>query len=100
MTTTNNVNRNAAGSHVLQVKEQIKVEISGYELPTELCCDSLNILLLGPAGAGKSSFFNTVNSVYKGHVTGQAVTGSAPEGVATKVQNNILLINFISQRGK
>ena len=69
----------------VQEKEKIKEDISGYKLPAELCCDSLNILLLGPAGAGKSSFFNTVNSVYKGHVTGQAITGPAEGGVTTKV---------------
>uniref|UniRef100_A0A8D0KLZ3 TLDc domain-containing protein n=1 Tax=Salvator merianae TaxID=96440 RepID=A0A8D0KLZ3_SALMN len=33
------------------------------------------VLFLGPIGAGKSSFFNSVNSVFRGYVTSQALTG-------------------------
>lgn len=38
------------------------------------------ILLLGPIGAGKSSFFNSVKSVFRGHVTYQALVGSDTTG--------------------
>ncbi|KAM8791749.1 interferon-induced protein 44-like [Rhynchonycteris naso] len=36
----------------------------------------VRILLLGPVGSGKSSFFNSVKSVFHGHVTRQAAVGS------------------------
>ncbi|XP_076976628.1 interferon-induced protein 44 [Tamandua tetradactyla] len=35
----------------------------------------VRILLLGPIGAGKSSFFNSVKSVFRGYVTNQALVG-------------------------
>lgn len=35
-----------------------------------------NILLIGQIGAGKSSFFNTVNSVFRGKMTSKARCGS------------------------
>lgn len=36
----------------------------------------IRILLLGPVGSGKSSFFNSVKSIFQGHVTRQATVGS------------------------
>lgn len=36
----------------------------------------IRILLLGPVGSGKSSFFNSVKSIFHGHVTRQATVGS------------------------
>ncbi|XP_034509640.1 interferon-induced protein 44 isoform X3 [Ailuropoda melanoleuca] len=44
----------------------------------------IRILLLGPTGAGKSSFFNSVKSVFRGHVTHQALVGSDTTGVSDK----------------
>lgn len=37
----------------------------------------VNILLLGPVGAGKSSFFNTLNSFFRGRLAIQARAGSS-----------------------
>ncbi|XP_048120894.1 interferon-induced protein 44-like [Alosa alosa] len=42
------------------------------------------ILLVGQVGAGKSSFFNSVSSVFKGHVTSQANTGTAGTSLTTQ----------------
>uniref|UniRef100_A0A8C0CWV5 Interferon induced protein 44 like n=1 Tax=Balaenoptera musculus TaxID=9771 RepID=A0A8C0CWV5_BALMU len=36
----------------------------------------IRILLLGPVGSGKSSFFNSVKSIFHGHLTHQAIVGS------------------------
>ncbi|RXM31429.1 hypothetical protein EOD39_7006 [Acipenser ruthenus] len=44
----------------------------------------LRVLLVGPVGAGKSSFFNSVNSVFRGHVTNQAPAGSSATSLTTK----------------
>uniref|UniRef100_A0A8C1X1Y5 TLDc domain-containing protein n=1 Tax=Cyprinus carpio TaxID=7962 RepID=A0A8C1X1Y5_CYPCA len=41
-------------------------------------------LLVGPVGAGKSSFFNSINSVFKGYVSMQANTGTAGTSLTTQ----------------
>ncbi|KAK2835316.1 hypothetical protein Q5P01_015800 [Channa striata] len=42
------------------------------------------VLLIGPVGAGKSSFFNSINSVFRGHVTSQAIAGCSSTSLTTK----------------
>ncbi|XP_049338792.1 interferon-induced protein 44-like isoform X1 [Astyanax mexicanus] len=42
------------------------------------------VLLVGPVGAGKSSFFNSINSVFKGYVSNQANTGCAGTSLTTQ----------------
>lgn len=44
------------------------------------------ILLVGSIGAGKSSFFNSINSVFKGYVSLQANTGTAGTSLTTQVE--------------
>ncbi|KAK9979347.1 hypothetical protein ABG768_012779 [Culter alburnus] len=44
----------------------------------------VRILMIGPIGAGKSSFFNSINSIFMGHVTNKAMSGSAGTSVTTK----------------
>nr|XP_056701126.1 interferon-induced protein 44-like [Euleptes europaea] len=39
------------------------------------------VLILGPIGAGKSSFFNSVHSTFWGYVTSQAIAGSDSKSV-------------------
>ncbi|XP_052395582.1 interferon-induced protein 44-like [Carassius gibelio] len=49
--------------------------------------NSLNrvrILMIGPVGAGKSSFFNSINSIFTGHVTNKAMSGSAGTSLTTQ----------------
>ncbi|GAB1288239.1 Interferon-induced protein 44 [Apodemus speciosus] len=42
------------------------------------------ILLLGPTGAGKSSFVNSVKSVFRGSITHQALVGCDENGISDK----------------
>ncbi|XP_024120547.1 interferon-induced protein 44-like [Oryzias melastigma] len=42
------------------------------------------VLLVGPVGVGKSSFFNSINSVFRGHVTSQAISGSSSTSLTTQ----------------
>ncbi|XP_062611391.1 interferon-induced protein 44-like, partial [Saccostrea cucullata] len=42
-----------------------------------------NILLIGQIGAGKSSFFNSVNSIFRGKITSKASSGSFEHSVTT-----------------
>lgn len=66
--------------------EQLKNEIDSYSPPRGIGVDHANILFLGPVGAGKSSFFNTVASVFRGHVTGQAISGSSQQSITSQVK--------------
>ncbi|KAK3590759.1 hypothetical protein CHS0354_017273 [Potamilus streckersoni] len=69
--------------------EQIKGEIEDYVpvrdvVGSEVMFPKVNILFIGPVGAGKSSFFNTVNSVFRGKVFNQARSGSGVNSITTK----------------
>ncbi|OWF38231.1 interferon-induced protein 44-like isoform X2 [Mizuhopecten yessoensis] len=44
---------------------------------------NVNILLIGPIGAGKSSFLNSVESAFRGHVTMSASAGSRTKSVTS-----------------
>ncbi|KAJ8341992.1 hypothetical protein SKAU_G00319200 [Synaphobranchus kaupii] len=45
------------------------------------------ILLIGPVGVGKSSFFNSINSIFRGHVTSQAIAGTAARSLTTQFRS-------------
>ncbi|KAJ4943283.1 hypothetical protein JOQ06_005787 [Pogonophryne albipinna] len=55
-------------------KNELKESIKIYK-PTDSSVSQARVLLIGPVGAGKSSFFNSINSVFRGHVTSQAMAG-------------------------
>lgn len=55
-------------------------------VPVNSSVSQARVLLLGPVGAGKSSFFNSINSVFSGHVTSQAISGSSSTSVTTQVR--------------
>ncbi|KAK2900764.1 hypothetical protein QQF64_015237 [Cirrhinus molitorella] len=57
--------------------------ISGWK-PSVSSVKQARILLVGPVGAGKSSFFNSINSVFKGYVSSQANTGTAGTSLTTQ----------------
>ncbi|XP_041647634.1 interferon-induced protein 44-like [Cheilinus undulatus] len=42
------------------------------------------VLLIGPVGVGKSSFFNSINSVFRGHITSQAMAGCSTTSLTTQ----------------
>nr|KAF6382224.1 interferon induced protein 44 like [Pipistrellus kuhlii] len=60
---------------VVQYRNGLLAELRGYRPYADLVSE-INILLLGPVGSGKSSFFNSVKSVFRGHLTRQAAVGS------------------------
>lgn len=43
------------------------------------------VLLVGPVGAGKSSFFNSINSAFRGNMTSQAIAGAGRKSLTTQV---------------
>ena len=69
----------------LSVVQELMKKVEKY-CPVEGLEDQfVNILLLGQVGSGKSSFFNTVNSVFRGRVTSKARSGGAETSLTTMV---------------
>ncbi|CAK6984151.1 interferon-induced protein 44-like [Scomber scombrus] len=52
----------------------------------------IRVLLIGAVGAGKSSFFNSINSVFRGHVTNQATAGSSSTSLTTQFRTYSLKV--------
>lgn len=65
--------------------QELKEFIATYEPFAEMKIPEVNILLIGQAGAGKSSLFNTFNSIFKGGISSRACSGSAEKGITQKV---------------
>ena len=60
-------------------------EADGFSPPRAVKVAQSRILIIGPVGAGKSSFFNTIASVFRGKVTGQAPSGCSEHSVTSQV---------------
>ncbi|XP_062587614.1 interferon-induced protein 44-like [Saccostrea cucullata] len=58
-----------------QFSIEIKSLISNYEPFEDAQTPVSNILLIGQSGSGKSSFVNTINSIFKGKISSKACTG-------------------------
>ncbi|XP_039456552.1 interferon-induced protein 44-like [Oreochromis aureus] len=67
-------------------REELIESIKSYK-PTVSSVTQARVLLIGPVGAGKSSFFNSVNSVFRGHVTSQAISGSSSTSLTTQFRS-------------
>ncbi|XP_062610137.1 interferon-induced protein 44-like [Saccostrea cucullata] len=68
----------------VQVMQELKEEIENYRPLEQLKLRQTKALLIGQIGAGKSSFFNTVNSIFRGYVTSQACSGTADHSLTTQ----------------
>ncbi|ESO93522.1 hypothetical protein LOTGIDRAFT_119204, partial [Lottia gigantea] len=64
-------------------KSQIKNSIKSYCPVEETGVRESRILFIGAVGSGKSSYVNTINSIFRGHVTCQAAAGSAEHSLTT-----------------
>lgn len=77
----------------LEWKDQTRYElietIREYKPLDQVGVQQARILLLGHTNVGKSSFFNTINSIFRNHVTAQAVVGSPDDQrtVTTKMRS-------------
>ncbi|XP_052106162.1 interferon-induced protein 44-like [Mytilus californianus] len=63
--------------------EALKEKIDKYTPLKELKVPQARVLLIGQVGAGKTSFFNTINSVFRGYITRQACSGNAEHSLTT-----------------
>ncbi|XP_028250669.1 interferon-induced protein 44-like [Parambassis ranga] len=64
-------------------KQELMKFIQNYK-PDIKTVNKPRVLLVGPVGAGKSSFFNSINSAFRGNMTLQAITGTAGTSVTTQ----------------
>lgn len=64
--------------------EELKNEIESFSPTHGLGIKWANILFLGPVGAGKSSFFNTISAVFRSHTSTQAICGNAEQSITSK----------------
>nr|XP_046246600.1 interferon-induced protein 44-like [Scatophagus argus]XP_046246601.1 interferon-induced protein 44-like [Scatophagus argus] len=67
-------------------RQELMESIKSYK-PTVSSVSQARVLLIGPIGAGKSSFFNSINSVFRGHVTSQAIAGSSATSLTTQFRS-------------
>lgn len=67
-----------------RLRESLLSAIRTYK-PYRDLVHQIRILLLGPIGAGKSSFFNSIKSAFRGHVTHQALVDSGRTGKCEQV---------------
>ncbi|XP_016137715.1 interferon-induced protein 44-like [Sinocyclocheilus grahami] len=52
--------------------------------PLVMSVSRFRILMIGPVGVGKSSFFNSINSIFMGRMTSKAMSGSAGTSLTTQ----------------
>ncbi|XP_041790856.1 interferon-induced protein 44-like [Chelmon rostratus] len=68
---------------------ELMESIKSYK-PTVSSVSQVRVLLIGQVGAGKSSFFNSINSVFRGHVTSQAIAGCSTTSLTTQFRSHTL----------
>uniref|UniRef100_A0A8W8M6Q4 TLDc domain-containing protein n=1 Tax=Magallana gigas TaxID=29159 RepID=A0A8W8M6Q4_MAGGI len=66
-----------------ETANKLKEELVDYGPDSETGVTAANILLIGQIGAGKSSFFNSVNSIFRGKITSKARSGSFEHSLTT-----------------
>ncbi|XP_077082506.1 interferon-induced protein 44-like [Siphateles boraxobius] len=64
-------------------RDELMKMIRNYK-PMMTSVSRIRILMIGPVGAGKSSFFNSINSVFMGRMTSKAMSGSAGTSLTTQ----------------
>jgi len=58
--------------------------------PPSEALENFRLLLVGPVGSGKSSFCNTVASVFRGRITQKAMVGESIHSVTTVVSGHFV----------
>ena len=68
----------------------MKDEIQTHRIVGQAGIKNINVLLVGEVSSGKSSFFNTVESVFVGYVRARADTGIDERSITKKVWPHFL----------
>lgn len=69
----------------MQDFQELKEFVANYKPFVELKIPEVNILLIGPIAAGKSSFINTINTIFKGEMSSRVCPGWAENSLTQKV---------------
>ncbi|KAM8736751.1 interferon-induced protein 44-like [Acanthopagrus schlegelii] len=64
-------------------KQQLMKKIQNYKSDIKTVKQA-RVALVGRVGAGKSSFFNSISSAFRGNMTSQAIAGTAASSVTTQ----------------
>ncbi|XP_052220886.1 interferon-induced protein 44-like isoform X2 [Dreissena polymorpha] len=73
-----------------KLSQELLQEVKSLQPSPEMKLQDYRILLIGPVGAGKSSFCNTVNSVFRGRMTQRAICGEGQHSITTAYQPYVL----------
>nr|XP_022300998.1 interferon-induced protein 44-like [Crassostrea virginica] len=73
---------------------ELKDALVAYKPAEEADVRAANILLLGQIGAGKSTFFNSVNSIFRERITSKACSGSFEHSVTTMYRQYKIKTSF------
>jgi len=76
-----------------QMLECLKEEIENMRPPSD-ALENFRLLLVGPVGSGKSSFCNTVASVFRGRITQRAMVGESNNSVTTTVSSYLFILSL------
>jgi len=76
-----------------QMLECLKEEIENMRPPSD-ALENFRLLLVGPVGSGKSSFCNTVASVFRGRITQRAMVGESNNSVTTTVSGYSFILSL------
>ena len=68
-----------------QFLNELTEDIVSFKPIPDFKVTDARILIIGPVGAGKSSFFNSINSIFRGRITQKACSGSAEQSLTTAV---------------
>ncbi|XP_053399729.1 interferon-induced protein 44-like [Mercenaria mercenaria] len=63
--------------------DELNEDIVSFKSLPDLSISEARVLMIGPVGAGKSSFYNTINSIFRGRITQRACSGSAEQSLTT-----------------
>merc|ERR1711892_645423 len=76
--------KNDTDSWSPDVCKKLKDEIATHKLLEDAGLEFFNVLLIGQISAGKSSFYNTIESVFSEYVTTKADAGTVDASLTTK----------------
>ncbi|XP_038649659.1 interferon-induced protein 44-like isoform X2 [Scyliorhinus canicula] len=65
-------------------RRQEQIDFIKNYTPYKSLTSQARVLLIGPNGGGKSSFINSVNSIFRGHVTNRVMVGGESTRTTTK----------------